>query len=494
MHRFHIVTCLGLIAAFGPAAAAQEKDALTRHLQGLASRNREVRRAAAWHLGAHGTAAKAAVPALGKVLRADPDAAVANQAALALAQIGWPAVDALSEAVRKGSPAAKNQALLALGRMGPQARDALDLLRDVLREGKPAERVLAASALGEMGPAAEPAIADLCQAMRDPDKKLSQAAARSLFNLGANAVPGIRDLLADELMEVRLTALQALAMLGPEARKAVPEVRQLLEDPEAPVRAWAAHTLSSMGPAARDAIPALLASMKDPDVKVQQATFLALLQIGGKEDGGGLAEALPKLNQEERWAMRGPLKQFGPALRDAVNPLIRDLQEPDEGKRLSAALALGTIGLEAREATPALQEALNDPSPLVRQSAAVSLALISKQAKGNQQFEPTAKQVRERLTRALNELPPLNSGPPSREALFDRKAQAAYNQVVDLHLLASVQLNQIGKSNPWLEKQLGLNELRRQVATALTSQFGPEAIPALLRGMHLAAYYDLGFC
>jgi HEAT repeat protein len=267
----------------------------------------------------------------------------------------------------------------------------------------------------------------------------------------------------------------------------------LLKDRDARVRARAAHSLGTMGPAARAAVPALLANMTDRDVKAQQAAFQALLRIGS-EDADQLGKAFAKLNQEEAWAAPIPLPQFGPELRDAVRPLMRDLQHADEGKRLSAALALGTIGVQAREAVPELQKAIQDASPLVRQSAAVSLALISRESKGDREFEPTVKQIQQRLAMLLRELPEMKKGPVKREALTDPKVQRAYNQVVDLHILVSVQLNQVGKSNPWLAKQLGLSQLRLHVGQALTNQFGPDAIPALVRGMHLAAYYDLGFC
>jgi HEAT repeat protein len=503
MRRFPLFAMPGLIAVatFPLAVAAQDGIDLATHLNALESKKKEVLLATARQLGSYGTAGKEAVPALAKLLHEHSDPAVSSQAAVALVQIGWPAVDELVQAIRHGSPTVQERALLAMQRMGPQARGAVAELREIIRE-RPS--ILAIQVLGEMGSAAEPAVAELCQTLRGrkihhpvaaalPRRKnlLQEAAALALRGLGSAAVPGIRDLLRDDLPDVRLAGLDALAMLGPEGDGAVADVARLLRDRDPLLRVKAAETLGGVGPPAREAIPSLLANMKDRNVEVQEASFQALLQVGS-QDVPGLMDAFRKLNDEERWAAPIPLKQFGPAMRDAVKPLILDLQGPNEGKRLGAALALGEIG--AREATFALQKALRDASPLVRQSAAASLAQIlgesQKEIWRKQQQEAASRLIEQRLALALKQLPPaavaLKGGAGrmigfsrlDRQALFNPRVQASYNQIIDLHIITSAKFK----------------TARPEVLRTTIEQFGPEAVPALIRGMHISAQYNLGFC
>src|SRR5262249_27334642 len=53
--------------------------------------------------------------------------------------------------------------------------------------------------------------------------------------------------------------------------------------------------------------------------------------------------------------------------------LARALDDPDEMLRRRAAVALGSLGAEARQAAPALVKALADPSPAVRRWAAAAV-------------------------------------------------------------------------------------------------------------------------
>jgi HEAT repeat protein len=59
-----------------------------------------------------------------------------------------------------------------------------------------------------------------------------------------------------------------------------------------------------------------------------------------------------------------------------VPGLIEQLKSGDESLRADAAEALGSYGIEAREAVPALGLALRDEYELVRRGASVSLAAI----------------------------------------------------------------------------------------------------------------------
>src|SRR5207302_5043135 len=112
-----------------------------------------------------------------------------------------------------------------------------------------------------------------------------------------------------------------------------------------------------------------------------------------------------KLNGEAHWAYPYILRQFGPKAKDAVKPLVTHLDSPDDGIRLSAALALGEIGTDARDALPALMKSLKDKNPMVRQAAALSIGRISKDPHPDlrAQMQEAFEQIRKDLAEALQQ-------------------------------------------------------------------------------------------
>jgi HEAT repeat protein len=62
--------------------------------------------------------------------------------------------------------------------------------------------------------------------------------------------------------------------------------------------------------------------------------------------------------------------------RDAIDPLVRGLQDLDPAVRREAARALGQFGTKAAEVAPALTGLLEDPEATVREEAEQALALI----------------------------------------------------------------------------------------------------------------------
>jgi HEAT repeat protein len=364
-----------LVAGLVPAQPEPDKDLLAPHLEALSAKKKDTRLAAIKKISNQGLAARAAAADLGKRMRDDPDEQVAGQAARALAQIGPGGVPELIEGVRHSKVTIRNRALWALGLMGPDGKEAVDALADALADPEPNLRVMAAYALGEMEAAAKPAVGALCKGLRDKNAKVRAQAALALRTIGADAVPGIQELLKDDDIKVRLEALQAAAQIGADAQAAVADLAELLKDDDAKVRIAAADALWSIGPDAKDAITPLISVMRDKNGHVQQHAFQAILRIGSA-DVPGLLETMRKLNGEAHWAFPYILRQFGPRAKDAVRPLMKQLESPDGGSRISAVLALGHIGNDARAAVPALQNALKDKNPVVQHSAAFALCRV----------------------------------------------------------------------------------------------------------------------
>lgn len=81
--------------------------------------------------------------------------------------------------------------------------------------------------------------------------------------------------------------------------------------------------------------------------------------------------------------------------------------------------------------------------------------------------------------------------PMDRRALTDPAIQVQYNQVIDqILMLSAYQPRKMKKGDPRLQ----LSRQMQAQARDLISQMGPEAIPALVRGINLGARYNLGFC
>ena len=156
-----------------------------------------------------------------------PDVQKSGQARLELIRLGEPAVPALAEMLRSGTPAERTAAANTLWGMGVRARTAVPDLATALADPDPGLRVTAAMALENMGPAAEPAVASLTKAVRDRDARVRQAAVKALGAIGPGAkaaVPALTRALrrgswpeAEEAVR-RIRGLEAGAAieLGPE--------------------------------------------------------------------------------------------------------------------------------------------------------------------------------------------------------------------------------------------------------------------------------------
>jgi HEAT repeat protein len=139
-----------------------------------------------------------------------------------------PDIPRLLAELRSSDPQASGQARLKLLQLGEPAVPAL---AEMLRSGTPAERVAAVNTLWGMGPRARAAVPDLVATLADPDPALRVAAAMALENMGDTAAPATQALakaITDRDLRVRQAAVKALGAIGPPAAAAVPALTRVL--------------------------------------------------------------------------------------------------------------------------------------------------------------------------------------------------------------------------------------------------------------------------
>lgn len=305
----------------------------------------QVRRSAAYALGAYGPQAAGATEVLSKSLH-DADASVRQNAAWALGQIGSPAreaVSALCDCLRDKNTLVRRDAATALGSMGragvlagrplinlvnsesdnvvkktalnalahlagPQHADGAKALEPLLEDKDPEIRLPAAIVLarigGEQGASGLPV---LRAALKDADKQNRELAAASLSKIGPAAKPAMYDL-ADTLNEesntepTRRNAALALAHIGPDAEPVVPAIAKALKRSQPDeVRKYAAEALAQLRyPANRKAVPNILdAITHDTNADVRQKCVWSLFGMPPAEfKDSGADEVLTKLLDE----------------------------------------------------------------------------------------------------------------------------------------------------------------------------------------------------
>ncbi len=171
-------------------------------------------------------------------------------------------------------------------------------------------------------------------------------------------------------VRVRANACRDLGQLGEEAKAAIPALIDCLGRMELVPRALFVKTLADIGPSA---VPALIEALNGDDERVRSAAAVALGQIGpdAKDAVPALRAALgPGLLGQNSARALGRIGPHGmPALIDALK----------NGSE-HAALALGEIGPDAREAVPALLAAIKSGQEDVSRSAAEALRKIDPEA------------------------------------------------------------------------------------------------------------------
>ena len=300
-------------AAFAAGCCGTEAvDARPGLLAALTDGEPMVRQNAAWALGQMGREAGPEVLAGLVGVLGDSDAVVRRDAALALGDLGKPAariaVPALLACAQKETEASvRKVALDSLVKLvAPQNQNLVGELNRFLEGGDDPVARAAALALGKIGgPEAKEAVPILKRVLLDDDASVRELAAGALGNIGPAAAPAVSVLvtaLADRSAPVRRNAALALARIGPEAAPAVPALARVLDTGKEPedVRMYVAEALGKIGQGLDPVVDILLRTLKTDDNQVvRQRLIFALLQVEDRAHSSAIVAALEAIMEEK---------------------------------------------------------------------------------------------------------------------------------------------------------------------------------------------------
>lgn len=308
-----------------------------------------------------------------------------------------------------------------LGKIGKPARAAVPALRKLLADKNHDVRAAAALAMCRIDAGSVETIPILCDALKENMRNYGTPgeSAEALARIGKPAVPHLIAMLRESLemtglndgfgwtqgREVEILAGQAawaLAEIGEDAVEALPAMLKALEwamtKPDvvpyylrsdfrlyqSPIRASVLHYLGKLGAQAKEALPLLHRLVADPK-EVMEARLGAAELIWRLEGKSGPAVLLIR-DYFERFShlparLASWLVELGPDARELAPSLgrllaVRGYDLNDPSNRVEAARILGRLGAHAREAVPALKAALRDSQPEVRAAAGEALKRI----------------------------------------------------------------------------------------------------------------------
>ena len=127
---------------------------------------------------------KEAVPAIAGALK-DPDVQMRRNATLVLDDMAWTvdiraAIPSLISAIEDPDNDVRLCAFIALGEIGPDAKEAVPALTRMLKDTEPGPRATSAIALGNIGAAAKTALPSLREALNDPNDYVCKFSKQSI--------------------------------------------------------------------------------------------------------------------------------------------------------------------------------------------------------------------------------------------------------------------------------------------------------------------------
>ncbi len=329
----------------GAIVAATRRDAVPVLIDGLGSKNVEVRRLAAQTLQPMRIGDKSVVVALAFAL-SDEDDQVRQSSISALAQLGVPAKMAaakIKDSLIDLNPQVRQQAYFLLINLGENPQEGL-------KKGL---------------------------ASQDDKVRINTASLMVSVNFEPNtATPILVEALKHNDLGLRMQAAFTLANSRRELDKVTPIFIDGLSHKAVGVRVQAAQGLQQIGNAGEKAQKALATALQDPEAQVRQHSLWAL------QNQGNLKAILPnlvKLTKDKDSGIRQNLVfLFGQTGEDGAPHLAAFLKDTDAGIRVNASNMLRSLGARAVKVMPTIREAsIKDENPNVRLNCMLAVAFGS---------------------------------------------------------------------------------------------------------------------
>ena len=349
----------------------------------------------------------AAVPQLIEVLSDTDKSAAVPQLIEVLSDNAVPQL--IIEALSDTDKSVHYYAALALGRIGPEARDAVFLLIGMLDDERENIREVAVTALGRIGQPAHKASNIMNMTLVPEWESMCEDPVREfeVTVVGKNVAPYLIAMLKEENASLRRAAAGALGNIA--APIAVPALIDTLDDKEDFVRGAAAWALGEIGAPAEAAVPLMINMIRGNDNdSIGSSIISGLGKIGGPSVIPVLIEALDDDDAYVRRAAIHQLCVIREPISQVVPALMQTLADPDSHVRFLGAIALSKIG---EPAIAVLIEGLSDEVDVVRRESAFALGKIGPTAQAavpalKQALKDKDKRVRQKATRALKQIAP----------------------------------------------------------------------------------------
>ena len=323
-----------------------------------------------------------ATPLLQAALKEGDDAAY--WASIAIAEIGPSAsatVPQLMAALENADdPETRARILMALAKIGPEAREAVTGIEKLLKQQPgPTEALIGAYALGAIGTVSDSAVLlPLAKAKQEP---LAMVASWALAKTSTQdkvwreqAIEKMLAGLASESPLVRSTAAKGLMDLKPTNEVVTARLIEAIQDPDPDVAANIAEALASLGPSI---VPGIAKSLDDPRMQPLLINVLGRLGPDSEPAVPQLISMLPNANTEMKTRIHFVLAGIGPAAGPATSAILDSLNDTEPRARQSALFALRQIGPGAVDALPQLVAQLESSKGAEQLSTAWAIARIS---------------------------------------------------------------------------------------------------------------------
>lgn len=302
----------------------------------------------------------------------------------AAARVGLAAI--LDAAEKDKDAQVRRDAIMLVGRLGPETKGAMKVLANALNTDKAdLVREAAATAIGKKF--TEPAqefVTDLADALKkDPHVGTRIAVAATLREMGKHARPAVPTLLesarkSDEHALVRREAIHIISRQGKDNAQTFPLLVELLlnEQNPATVREAAADALAFSGGEPAAVIAALGKTLADKNLEVRKAASVSLNALRGNSKAAWPAiKARLTGTVESDSSIRNHLIRLAGVLgKDNADVIVvlTDRASEDESteNRLAAIQELGELGPLARSALPVLMRLVrSDARAAIRDTA-----------------------------------------------------------------------------------------------------------------------------